>query len=214
MASTTPPTLLPPAQLVEPTLNHERHKMYWLRCLRTFLPNAYTSGDSNRMSLAFFTISALDLLGCLHSITTPEEREGYVTWLYNCQHPNGGFRGSPAMDLGESRTLENAVWDAPTVPATFFALSALCILGDDLSRVKRKECLVWLNKMQRPDGSFGETLGDNGRIEGGTDARFGYCATGVRWMLRGNVEGEVEGIPDIQLDSFVNCIRLSQVRIH
>jgi len=118
------------------------------------------------------------------------------------------------MDLGESRTLENAVWDAPTVPATFFALSALCILGDDLSRVKRKECLVWLNKMQRPDGSFGETIGDNGRIEGGTDARFGYCATGVRWMLRGNVEGEVEGIPDIQLDSFVNCIRLSQVRIH
>ena len=48
----------------------------------------------------------------------------------------------------------------------------------------QQECLQWLTKMQREDGSFGETLGPGDKIEGGMDTRFGYCATGVRWVLR------------------------------
>lgn len=92
------------------------------------------------------------------------------------------------------------------MPGTFFALACLVLLGDNLERVRRKECLGFIKRMQRSDGSFGETEGEEGRIEGGRDARFGYCAAGVRWMLGGDC-----GEGDIDVDGFVECTRECQV---
>ncbi|KAJ5524927.1 hypothetical protein N7494_011577 [Penicillium frequentans] len=162
----------------------ERHVKYYLRCLKTFLPSAYTSNDSNRMLLAYFSLSGLDVLGVLQAKTTPEERQSYINWLYHCQVPSGGFRGFPGTDFGEERrTVDNAVWDPANVPATFFALVNLLILGDDLSRVKRRECLQWLPQLQRADGSFGEVLGPNARIEGDRDLRYCMCAAGIRLTM-------------------------------
>ncbi|KAI5244573.1 terpenoid cyclases/Protein prenyltransferase [Aureobasidium subglaciale] len=192
-----------------PTLDVPKHTKYFLRTLKTFLPTAYQSNDSNRMSLAFFTLSGLDLLGTLEQNTTEEQRTDYIDWIYSNQHPNGGFRAFPGAHFGHARTEENEHWDPANLPATFFALCSLLILNDDLSRVKRKESLQWLTSLQRPDGSFGETL-VKGKINGGTDSRFGYCATGVRYILRGTFEGEVEGCPDIELDNFVTCIRSAE----
>ncbi|KAJ5385280.1 Terpenoid cyclases/protein prenyltransferase alpha-alpha toroid [Penicillium concentricum] len=150
-----------------PTFNTERHVKYYLRCLKTFLPSAYTSNDSNRMLLAYLTLSGLDVLGVLQSKTTPEEKQGYIDWLYHCQVPSGGFRGFPGTDFGpEKRNKDNEAWDPANVPATFFALVNLLILGDDLSRVKRRGCLEWLPKVQRADGSFGELVGPEGRVGG------------------------------------------------
>ncbi|KAJ5961026.1 Terpenoid cyclases/protein prenyltransferase alpha-alpha toroid [Penicillium vulpinum] len=150
-----------------PTFNTERHVKYYLRCLKTFLPSAYTSNDSNRMLLAYLTLSGLDVLGVLQSKTTPEERQGYIDWLYHCQVPSGGFRGFPGTDFGPGkRNKDNEAWDPANVPATFFALVNLLVLGDDLSRVKRRECLEWLPKVQRADGSFGEIIGPEGSVGG------------------------------------------------
>ncbi|KAF2098546.1 terpenoid cyclases/Protein prenyltransferase [Rhizodiscina lignyota] len=201
---------LGPGALGESKLNKQKHINYWKRCLKTYLPTAYTSTDSNRMLLAFFVVSALDLLGALLEHTKPEEREGYIDWIYRCQHPEGGFRGFPGTDFGDERNAENKMWDPANVPATYMALSALLILGDDLSRVKRRECLQWLRKLQRDTGSFGETLGENDNIEGGTDSRFGYCAAVVRWILRGAAKGEVEGVPDIDVDKLAECVSSAQ----
>ena len=111
-------------------------------------------------------ITALDLLGVLFTRTAEQERNEYLDWLYRCQHPQGGFCGFPHADHPN---------EAATVPATYFALSSLCVLGDDLDRVRRGDCLRWLKKMQRPSGSFGELLGEHDSILGGTDSRFGYC---------------------------------------
>jgi geranylgeranyl transferase type-1 subunit beta len=195
-----------------PLFLKEKHITYWLRCLRSPLPHQYTSNDSNRMTLAFFTISALDLLGVLHTRTTAAEREEHAAWIYRCQHSEGGFRGFPGTDFGAKSTKENSIWDPANIPATYFALSALCILGDDMSRVKRRECLQWLRRMQRPGGgSFGEVIGPDGKVEGGMDTRFGYCAMVIRWILRGNVKGDVEGVPDVIVDEMVECIKGSQV---
>lgn len=191
-----------------------RHIKYWTRCLKTFLPQQYTGNDSNRMYLAFFIVAALDLLGVLDAVPTAEERRDYVNWIYRCQHPNGGFRMWPGTDFGERTTSENAKWDPSNVPATYFALACLLIFNDDFQRVKRRETLVWLNQMQRPDGSFGETL-VNGRIEGGRDPRFGYCATGIRHILRGVNEGDanIDGhkVRDIDVDAFVRCVEAAEV---
>ena len=103
------------------------------------------------------------------------------------------------------------VWDPANVPATYFALAALCVLRDDLSRVDRRGCLAWLRRMQRPDGSFGQTLGEDGAVEGGMDTRFGYCAMVTRWILRGEIDGDVEGVPDVDVEALVRCIRGSEV---
>ncbi|SMR57693.1 unnamed protein product [Zymoseptoria tritici ST99CH_3D1] len=197
----------------EPKLDKARHIKYWLRCLKTLLPHHYTGNESNRMYLAFFIISALDLLSAWESSTTASERSEYIDWIYHCQHPRGGFRMWPGTDFGIQSSPENERWDPANIPATYFALSALLIAGDDLSRVRRRETLQWLTKMQREDGSFGETLVD-GTIEGGRDPRFGYCATGIRFILRGGREGALstagEEIEDIRLDSLVSCIEAAE----
>ncbi|KAJ5536858.1 Terpenoid cyclases/protein prenyltransferase alpha-alpha toroid [Penicillium frequentans] len=189
----------------------ERHVKYYLRCLKTFLPSAYTSNDSNRMLLAYFSLSGLDVLGVLQAKTTPEERQSYINWLYHCQVPSGGFRGFPGTDFGEERrTVDNAVWDPANVPATFFALVNLLILGDDLSRVKRRECLQWLPQLQRADGSFGEVLGPGARIEGDRDLRYCMCAAGIRYILRGSMSKGVEDVDDIDVPGFMSFIQACQ----
>lgn len=166
------------------------------------------------MYLAFFIIGALDLLGSLDSVPSKDEREDYVNWIYHCQHPDGGFRMWPGTDFGAKASKDNALWDPANVPATYFALTLLLILDDDFKRVKRRETLLWLLRMQRPDGSFGETL-VNGTIEGGRDPRFGYCAAGIRYILRGPVEGAItvdgQSMDDVDVDAFVGCVRLAEV---
>ncbi|KAH7391766.1 geranylgeranyl transferase-like protein type i beta subunit [Pyrenochaeta sp. MPI-SDFR-AT-0127] len=191
-------------------LHYARHIKYWRRNLKTLLPHYYTSNDANRMLLALFTVSALDILGDLDAALSTQERQGHIDWVYSCQLPEGGFRPWSGSDFKNLRNDKNKIWDPAHIPGTFFALLTLVVLGDDLSKVKRKEILVWLVKMQRPEGGFGETLGEDGFVHGGNDSRFGYMATAIRWILRGNVEGPVDGVPDINVDSFVECVRQAE----
>jgi len=194
----------------ESSLNYARHISYWRRNLKTYLPHHYTGNDSNRMTLALFILSALDILGDLQAALSAEERQGYIEWVYHCQRPTGCFRPSPGTDLGGSRNPENEVWDPAHVPGTYFALLILILLSDDLERVKKREILQWLTTVQRSDGTFGESVGEDGVVEGGNDPRYGYMVTGIRWILRGNLEGPVDGVPDIDVDKFVACVRRSE----
>ncbi|KAI9848709.1 MAG: hypothetical protein M1837_006796 [Sclerophora amabilis] len=195
-----------------PKLHKERHIRYWLRCLKTLLPTEYTSNDSNRMLLAFFIVSALDLLSALNSHTTRDERSSYIDWIYRCQHPQGGFRGFPATDFGpDLSSLENAHWDPANLPATYLALLNLVLLGDDLGRVRRRDCLRWLQRLQRDDGSFGEGLGEGGRVEGGSDTRFCHVAAGTRWILRGQ---HSDGEEDIDVEGLVKFLKSLETYDH
>lgn len=159
-------------------------------------------------------LAGLDLLGALDTAITQEERQGFTDWIYRCQHPDGGFRMWPGTDFGDRSNEQNAKWDPANVPATYFALAALLIIGDDLKRVRRKQTLQWIRQMQRPDGSFGETLVE-GKVEGGRDPRFGYCGSGVRHVLRGTATGDLdidgETVRDIDVDGLVECIIQSEV---
>ncbi|MCJ1405034.1 hypothetical protein MMC11_008260 [Xylographa trunciseda] len=141
------------------------------------------------MTLALFTLSALDLLGALHDHTTPSERSDYVDWIYRCQHPYGGFRGFTGTNFGDAnRNVTNEHWDPANLAGTFFALSGLAVLGDNMERVKRRECLEWLAKLQMKDGSFGEGLGRNGQIEGDPDVRYCFLAAVTRWILKDGMQ--------------------------
>ncbi|KAI9695761.1 MAG: hypothetical protein M1820_008433 [Bogoriella megaspora] len=208
MSSPTPHQVHPPT-LQQAQLNRDKHVKYWLRCLKSPLPHHYISSDSNRMSIAFFIYSALDLLGALESSVSASERQDHIDWIYHCQLPEGAFRAFPGSDFGKLRNDQNKKWDPPNLPATFFALQTLAVLKDDLRRLNTRGILEWLPKLQRDDGSFGQMVMNN-IIEGGHDSRFGYMVAGVRWMLRGNKEGPLAGIPDVDIDQFERCIQLSQ----
>ncbi|KAJ9303482.1 hypothetical protein DTO217A2_7072 [Paecilomyces variotii] len=197
--------------MAEPEVRKDRHVKYYLRCLKTFLPQPYISNDSNRGLLAFFTIAGLDLLDALETTTTPEERRGYINWIYHCQVSSGGFRGFTGTDFGAERhTPENEVWDPANVAATFLFLVTLLILGDDLSRVNRRGCLQWLPSLQREDGSFGELISVDGRIAGGHDLRFCHCAAGIRYILRGENGRDVDDIKDVDIEKLLSFIENCQ----
>lgn len=211
-SSSTTPASVPRLQRhqkmpIMAVFNAQKHKTYWLRCLKTFLPWQYTSMDTNRIMLAFFTISALDILDVLDTSVSHGERAEYINWIYSLQHSDGGFRGSPSLSLdGLKDEEQRRKWDRASIPATYFALATLLILRDDFSRVKRDITLKWVKKMQRSDGSFGERLGSNDEVDGGHDTRFGYVAMGIRWMLAGDRSSCKDGDNDVNTDALVKNI--------
>ena len=202
---TTTSTSTAPAQ--HASLNKEKHIRYWLRCLRTHLPTGYTMTDAQRMSLAFFILSALDLLGALHARTSASERTGYADWILRCQHPDGGFRGFTGTMTGDHG--RGNEWDAANLGATYFACAALAVLGEGLERVRRKECLEWVRRLQRADGSFGEGIGKGGVVEGAEDMRFCYLAAATRWFLRWG--GDMDEVGDINVEALTKWIEASVV---
>ena len=159
-----------------PNLNAARHISYHKRCLQ-LLPTAFQSNDLNRMSIAFFTLNALDILNALDTTTTPEDRRAWIDWVYSCQLDTGGFRGSPATKVGTY-----SLYDALTLPSTYFAIALLLILGDDIARVERTRTLAALRKAQNVDGSFSPALLGDERV-GEVDVRHTYSAVAVRCML-------------------------------
>ena len=81
------------------------------------------------MSIGFLLLNSLDILDYLETVTTEDDRQHWIDWIYLCQHPTGGFRGSPA-----TKTSGDSIYDAPHLPAAYFAIASLLILGDDLNR--------------------------------------------------------------------------------
>lgn len=178
------------------------------------LPDGYTSSDASQMFLAFTVVGALDLLDVLNPANTEadkkpvisaQERQNWIDWIYSCQVPDGeGFRGFTGTDLGERRRHDNEQWDPGNLPNTFFALVSLLVLGDDLGRVQRDQCLEWLARLQRPDGSFGEILGAEGKIEGGRDLRFCCCAAGIAYIFADPQKEDYK--PPFNIDALIDYI--------
>ncbi|KAL6733307.1 hypothetical protein Aduo_003961 [Ancylostoma duodenale] len=73
----------------------QKHVKFLIRHLNVF-PEQYCSLDTNRVTLLFFAISALDLLGELNRLLTEERRKSIIDWIYKLQitsrRPPGSFR--------------------------------------------------------------------------------------------------------------------------
>jgi geranylgeranyl transferase type-1 subunit beta len=149
---------------------------YVMHCLK-LLPSSVTSMDLNRISIGFLLLNILDILDKLDT-ASPAERRHWIDWIYGCQLPTGGFRGSPA-----TKVLSTSVFDTTHLPATYFAIATLLILGDDLKRVNRGGALSGLKASQNEDGSFSPVLLGDGEKFGEVDVRHTYCAIAIREML-------------------------------
>ena len=174
------------ASMTRPTIDIPRHIRYFLYCLRT-LPTPYTSLDTNRLTVAYFCVSGLDLLGALDKVDAP----ALIRWIYSQQlrRPEGapadewlgGFRGAflfGAPFSGESGLPTTSAYDTGHIAMTYTALATLLILGDDLSGVDRAATLRHVRALQQADGSFRAFDG------GESDMRFVYCAAAICAMLR------------------------------
>lgn len=223
----------------EPPLDKPRHLRYWQRCARTLLPHHYTPNDSQRLTLGFFIIAAIDLLSSPEDqkpLLNPADRRSLRAWVLSCQHPHGGFCGSPSHVFPRAPYDRDAGGNA-NIAATYFALLLLPMLtesehaeGGAYAGVDRAKTLRWLRRLQRVDGdgSFGEVVYelpsfDNNSDErqyegsrrhmigGGKDMRYCYLAASIRWMLRGDVP-ETDGayVEDIDVAALVRHINRSQ----
>ncbi|WVQ85531.1 hypothetical protein IAT38_007697 [Cryptococcus sp. DSM 104549] len=168
------------------TFKPNAHINYFFRCLRA-LPTEAEAYDSNRMTIAYFCFSALDLLGALHDKTTEEQRNGWIEWIWAQQAPTGGFRGSPYM------TTENSITGPAHLPSTYTALLNLALLRAPLDRLNIPGIISFLRACQAPDGSFAPLPNDDYLSEGfQSDARMVYCACAVASMIDdfGGVDAE------------------------
>jgi geranylgeranyl transferase type-1 subunit beta len=119
------------------------------------LPHHYTASDQNRMCLAYFCISALDLIHPENKVNTK-----IIHWVYSMQiHPTstypadegycgfrgGSFLGSPFNPKSSSPVNE---YDCSHLTMTYTALCILIVLRDDLSKVDSKSIIKSLRKLQ------------------------------------------------------------------
>ncbi len=140
----------------------KRHIGYLLHHLRS-IPVQMTTLDTNRLTLLYFVVSALDLLCALDN---PGERQPIIDYVYAHQvvpelH-GGGFAGlflGRRFDASGTSTGDGNVYERGHVAMTYVALAILRILGDDLSRVNVKAITAGLRELQSSDGSLAPVAG-------------------------------------------------------
>ncbi|KAK9913483.1 hypothetical protein M0R45_037297 [Rubus argutus] len=162
----------------------------FLEMMYQLLPHHYQTQEINRLTLAYFVVSGLDLLAALDRI----DKDAVADWVLSLQaHPrnkaevnNGqfyGFCGSrtsqfpPEDDNGASNP------SVSNLASTYCALAILKIIGYDLSSIDSKSISMSMRNLQQPDGSFMPI-----HTGAETDLRFVYCAAAICHML-GNWSG-------------------------
>jgi geranylgeranyl transferase type-1 subunit beta len=65
-------------------LVRKKHTKYLSRMLKV-LPECLSSMETTRMTLVYFTISALDVLGELDEVLSDVEKASIIDWIYSLQ---------------------------------------------------------------------------------------------------------------------------------
>ncbi|KAG4305640.1 hypothetical protein PORY_001196 [Pneumocystis oryctolagi] len=182
---------------LDDSLDIDKHTKYHLRHL-DFLPHHYLYADTSRISIAFFCLSSLDLLGSLETSTTPLQRKNWIEWIYSFQASNG-FR-----DWISTNYCPSLYRDFAHTASTYFAICILLILKDDMKRLNRKNIIKHLSNLQNEDGSFRPCIGDGQDISSfeKTDIRFAYCAIAILYVLKCKNVDKI-----IRVDSLLNYIQ-------
>ncbi|XP_017774658.1 PREDICTED: geranylgeranyl transferase type-1 subunit beta [Nicrophorus vespilloides] len=166
--------------------NVKEHVKYNMFVLTHSLPQ---SVDPIKCTIAFFTLSSLDVLDMMDSIE--EKKEHYINWIYRFQIEDenvGGFKNDQCF--------ENDIAKCAHIAGTYSALNNLLILGDDFKRVDRVSIIKSLRQLQLDDGSF---IGSKKGTE--NDMRFVYCAACICYILNDWSGMDVEKAVDYILKS-------------
>ena len=114
------------------------HAKYFLRCLE-LLPAPYASLDTNRLTVAYFCVSGLDVLGCLERVDAPR----IIAWIYSLQvlpssdsaegaapGRSAGFRGGSFMGgpYSAGGAPSSSEYDEGHLAMTYTALAVLVVV--------------------------------------------------------------------------------------
>lgn len=187
----------------------EKHEKYFRLCMQS-LPSKAQSEDSNRLSIIYFCLHGLDILGKLD--LTEIEKKDYAAHVYAHQivDPSGeiqSFRPSQTFKL----TTREKNYDLPNLSATFFALVNLLALESDYSKeLDRHKIMKFLSKCQVTSGpnkgAFKPVLDKNSDPFGEIDLRHCYIAAGIRKLCKYDelpVSDRINDINEQDLISFV-----------
>lgn len=168
------------------------------------LPYDYQVQDSNRLTLAYFVVSGLDILNALDQV----DANRIMNWVYHLQvlpsdedeDKHGffyGFQGSSSVHLSKHARVKFNNGGIGHLANTYSALSLLKIMGDDFTRIDCKRISRTMKYLQQPDGSFTSL-----HTGAETDLRFVYCAAAICFMLNDwsgmNVDKALSYIMDCQ----------------
>lgn len=163
--------------------DRDRHARY-LEMMYELVPSQYESQEINRLTLAYFVISGLDLLRALDLV----DKEMVIAWVLSFQANlkneadlnNGqffGFYGSRSSQF-QSNNDGFLIPNNSHLASTYCALTILKTVGYDLSRIDSGPILKSMKNLQQPDGSFMPI-----HTGAETDLRFVYCAAAICFML-------------------------------
>lgn len=155
-----------------------KHAAYFRKHMQV-LHEQYKGMDTNRLTLLYFSVSGLDLLGQIDMV----DKEAVIAYIYSLQSPRqdrGGFYGYPKTEFA-SEELDKCN-NQPHITNTYVSLVMLLILGDDLGRVNREALVQSLKSWQLSDGSFCCITGISS-LDSESDMRFVYCAASIMYIL-------------------------------
>uniref|UniRef100_A0A5B6ZUH3 Putative geranylgeranyl transferase type-1 subunit beta n=1 Tax=Davidia involucrata TaxID=16924 RepID=A0A5B6ZUH3_DAVIN len=161
----------------------DRH-IRFLEMMYQLLPSDYQGQEINRLTLAYFAISGLDVLGALDRV----DKERVISWVLSLQaHPkneaelnNGQFYGFHGSRSSQFQPNDNGISipNGSHMASTYCALAMLMTIGYDLSLIDSESILKSMKTLQQPDGSFMP-------INTGAEKylRFVFCAAAICFML-------------------------------
>ncbi|GFP96746.1 geranylgeranyl transferase type-1 subunit beta [Phtheirospermum japonicum] len=149
------------------------------------MPSAYQGQEINRLTLAYFVVSGLDILSALDRI----DKEAVINWVLSLQaHPksettleNGQFYGFHGSRSSQFRSNDNGaeILNGSHLASTYCALAILKTVGYDLSLLDTELLVKSMKNLQQPDGCFMPI-----HTGGETDLRFVFCAAAICSMLK------------------------------
>lgn len=185
-----------------------KHVKYFQLCLNS-LPSKAQSEDPNKLSIIYFCLNGLSLLGNLEcSDDTPYHIESIYRHLIHTKDASlQAFRSSQTFALDETKN----EYDLPSLSATFFALVNLAILGEDYSAVlDRHKIMKFVSLCQFSSGdyrgSFLSVLGLEGDLVSESDLRHCYMAAAIRKMLGYDKLAASGRIHDINMEALEKFI--------
>lgn len=181
--------------------DRDRHVLF-LEMMYQQLPSEYQGQEINRLTLAYFVISGLDILSALDRV----DKEEITSWVLSFQaHPrnkaelnNGQFYGFHGSRTSQFPPDENGVLihNGSHLASTYCALAILKIVGFNFSLIDSESILTSMRNLQQPDGSFMPI-----KTGAEMDLRFIYCAAAICFML-----GDWSGMDkETAKDYIVNC---------
>ncbi|KAK4482562.1 hypothetical protein RD792_009722 [Penstemon davidsonii] len=164
--------------------DRDRHIRY-LEMMYDLIPSPYEGQEINRLTLAYFVISGLDILQALDRVSNTSllfsQNNFNIMFTWKYLFTAGEFYGFHGSRSSQFRSNDNGT-DIPNgshMAATYCALTILKTVGFDFSLFDSELLLKSMKNLQQPNGCFMPI-----HTGAETDLRFVFCAAAICSMLK------------------------------